>query len=51
MQKVWTGDRVYGCSMVEYKKNHKTNDEHNSSLTEDELRQAAEDALGIRLDD
>ena len=38
-------------AMVEYKKNHKTKDEHNPSLTEDELRQAAEDALGIQLDD
>ena len=38
-------------AMGEYKKNHKTNDEHNPSLTEDELRQAAEDALGIQLDD
>lgn len=34
-----------------YKQNHATNDEHNPSLTEDELRQAAEDALGIQLDD
>lgn len=34
-----------------HKTNHKTNDEHNPSLTEDELRQAAEDALGIQLDD
>ena len=38
-------------TMGEYKKNHKTNDEDNPSLTEDELRQAAEDALGIQLDD
>lgn len=43
--------KAWEQSMGWYKQNHATNDEHNPSLTEDELRQAAEDALGIQLDD
>ena len=37
-------------AMGEYKQKHTSKEEHNPSLTEDELRQAAEDALEIQLD-
>ena len=36
--------------MGKYKQKHTSKEEHNPSLTEDELRQAAEDALEIQLD-
>lgn len=37
-------------AMGDYKQKHTSKEEHNPSLTEDELRQAAEDALEIQLD-